>query len=82
MNFVKNKNKARMSPNVLNALMFIKSNGPPFYAINVEAFTQFYLATPGNRLCNPAAGSTSRRSSIEMISSSTASETYSKIFVQ
>ena len=65
MTYVKPKNKFAMTPKTLNALAFIKMNGPKTNQVNINSFVKEYLARPKNRVCNPPTGSQTRTKSVE-----------------
>ena len=58
-------------------------NGPPTSSIDINKYTQEYLARRGNRVCNPPTGSQTRRESSESSSApSTDASDFSALFVQ
>merc|ERR1712029_331755 len=58
MNWIKPKSKSQMKPELLNALAFLRMNGPRVSQLNVEQYTIEYIGK-GNLICNPPVGSTS-----------------------
>lgn len=82
MNYLKPKTKYGMTPAMLNALCFLKLNGPPSSTVNINKYTQEYLRRPGNRLCDPPISQARRRSKEKDDDApSSSAKQYSSLFV-